>query len=43
MKCRKTVGLPSTVVKLNGLEKGVLKRQEVTAGLKDGNNSVLKR
>jgi hypothetical protein len=43
MKCRKGVGFPSKVVNLNGFEKSVLKREEVTAGLRDGNNKLLKR
>jgi len=43
MKCRKAVGFPSTVVKLNGLEKSVIKREKIRVGLRDGNNSVLKR
>jgi hypothetical protein len=34
---------PSKVVTFKEVEKGVLKKQEVTAGLRDGSNSRLER
>jgi hypothetical protein len=42
MQCRKTVGFPSKVVTFKGVEKRVLKKQKVTAGLRNGSNSGLK-
>jgi hypothetical protein len=43
MQCREVVGIPNEVLKLKGYKKCVLEKQEVTVGLRDGNNSVLKR